>query len=136
MKCKLIFVNHYRCYRYYHRRITQSVLIETGYFDTRQSNGIFQPGRYLFNIFNDRCSAVEFIFAYYAVTTRLWVRFPKQTFVCMNIHIYHSRFTPEGVAKSSQIFHRDTHFLPKLLRYEEYNIYVFTKTKHIFQKSL
>jgi hypothetical protein len=34
-----------------------------------------------------------------------------------NIHTYHSRFIPEGVAEVSQIFFRDTHVLPKLVRY-------------------
>jgi hypothetical protein len=32
-----------------------------------------------------------------------------------NIHIYHSRFIPEGVAEVSQIFLRDTHVLPNLV---------------------
>jgi hypothetical protein len=36
------------------------------------------------------------------------------------IHTYHSRFIPEGVAEVSQIFLRDTHVLPKLVRYEEH----------------
>jgi hypothetical protein len=31
------------------------------------------------------------------------------------IHIYHSRFLPEGVAEASQIFLRDAHVLPKYL---------------------
>jgi hypothetical protein len=35
-------------------------------------------------------------------------------------HIYHSRFTPEGVAEVSQIFLRDTHVLPKLVNYDEH----------------
>jgi hypothetical protein len=35
-----------------------------------------------------------------------------------NIHTYHSRFIPEGVAEVSQIFLRDTHVLPKLVSYE------------------
>jgi hypothetical protein len=34
------------------------------------------------------------------------------------IHIYHSRFIPEGVAEASQIFLRDAHVLPKLFGYE------------------
>jgi hypothetical protein len=37
------------------------------------------------------------------------------------LHTYHSRFIPEGVAEVSQIFLRDTHVLPKLVSYEEYN---------------
>jgi hypothetical protein len=36
---------------------------------------------------------------------------------CIFIHRYHSRFIPEGVAEASQIFLRDAHVLPKLLRY-------------------
>jgi hypothetical protein len=32
---------------------------------------------------------------------------------------YHLRFIPEGAADASQIFFRDTHILPKLVRYEE-----------------
>jgi hypothetical protein len=39
------------------------------------------------------------------------------------IHPYYSRFIPEGVAEASQIFIRDAHVLPKLLKllgYEEY----------------
>jgi hypothetical protein len=31
------------------------------------------------------------------------------------LHTYHSRFIPEGVAETSQIFLRDTHILSKLL---------------------
>jgi hypothetical protein len=37
-----------------------------------------------------------------------------------NIHTYHSRFIPKGVAEVSQIFLRDTHVLPKLVSYEEH----------------
>jgi hypothetical protein len=33
---------------------------------------------------------------------------------------YHLRFIPEGEAEASQIFFRDTHALPKLVRYEEH----------------
>jgi hypothetical protein len=33
-----------------------------------------------------------------------------------NIHIYHSRFIPEGVAEASQIFLRDAYVLPKAMR--------------------
>jgi hypothetical protein len=33
-----------------------------------------------------------------------------------NLHTYHSRFIPERVAEVSQIFLRDTHGLPKLVR--------------------
>jgi hypothetical protein len=36
------------------------------------------------------------------------------------IHTYRSRFIPEGVAETSQIFLRDAHVLQKLLSYEEY----------------
>jgi hypothetical protein len=36
------------------------------------------------------------------------------------IHTYQSRFSPEGIAKASQIFLRDVHVLPKLLSYLEY----------------
>jgi hypothetical protein len=36
------------------------------------------------------------------------------------IHTYHSRFIPEGVAESSQIFLQDTHVSPKLVSYEEH----------------
>jgi hypothetical protein len=36
------------------------------------------------------------------------------------IHTHHSSFIPEGVAKVSQIFLRDTHVLPKLFSYEEH----------------
>jgi hypothetical protein len=32
------------------------------------------------------------------------------------IHTYHSRFIPEEVAEVSQIFLRDTHVLPKLVK--------------------
>jgi hypothetical protein len=35
------------------------------------------------------------------------------------IHTYHSRFIPEGVAETTQIFLRDAHVLPKLLSYKE-----------------
>jgi hypothetical protein len=35
--------------------------------------------------------------------------------VYYNIHTHHSRFIPEGVAKTSQILLRDTHILPELL---------------------
>jgi hypothetical protein len=35
-------------------------------------------------------------------------------------HTYGSRFIPEEVAETSQIFLRDAHVLPKLLSYEEY----------------
>jgi hypothetical protein len=42
----------------------------------------------------------------------------------INIHTYlqtyHSRFIPEGIAKVSQIFLRDTHVLPKIVSYEEH----------------
>jgi hypothetical protein len=31
-----------------------------------------------------------------------------------NIHTYHSRFIPKGVAEVSQIFLREAHVLPKL----------------------
>jgi hypothetical protein len=31
------------------------------------------------------------------------------------IHTYHSHFIPEGLAEASQIFLRDTHFLPNYL---------------------
>jgi hypothetical protein len=37
----------------------------------------------------------------------------------LEIHTYHSRFIPEGVAEVSQIFQRDTYVLPKLVSYEE-----------------
>jgi hypothetical protein len=37
-----------------------------------------------------------------------------------NIHIYNSRFHPEGVAEISQIMLRDTHVLPNLVSYEEH----------------
>jgi hypothetical protein len=36
------------------------------------------------------------------------------------IHTYHSRFIPRGVTEVSQIFLRDTHFLSKLVSYEEH----------------
>jgi hypothetical protein len=36
------------------------------------------------------------------------------------IHTYHSRFIPEGVAETSQIFLRDAHVLPTLVSYEEH----------------
>jgi hypothetical protein len=36
-----------------------------------------------------------------------------------DIHTYHSRFIPEGVAEASTIFLRDAHDIPKLFRYEE-----------------
>jgi hypothetical protein len=38
----------------------------------------------------------------------------------INIHTYHSRFIPEGVAEVSQIFLRDTDVLPKLASNEEH----------------
>jgi hypothetical protein len=38
----------------------------------------------------------------------------------LNIHTYHSRFVPEGVAHASEIFLPDAQILPKLLSYEEY----------------
>jgi hypothetical protein len=37
----------------------------------------------------------------------------------MEIHIYHSRFIPEGLAELSQIFLRDTRTLPKRFNYEK-----------------
>jgi hypothetical protein len=36
------------------------------------------------------------------------------------MHIYHSRFIPEGVAEASQIFFRGALVIPKLLSYVEY----------------
>jgi hypothetical protein len=36
------------------------------------------------------------------------------------IHTYHSRFIPEGAAKVSLIFLRDTHVLQILVSYEEH----------------
>jgi hypothetical protein len=38
----------------------------------------------------------------------------------VDIHTYHSRFIPEGVAEVCQIFLRDTHVLQKLISYEEH----------------
>jgi hypothetical protein len=35
------------------------------------------------------------------------------------IHTYRSRLIFKGVAETSQIFLRDTHFLPKFLRYKK-----------------
>jgi hypothetical protein len=37
-----------------------------------------------------------------------------------NLHTYHSRFIPEGIAEVSQIFLRDTRVLSKLISYEEH----------------
>jgi hypothetical protein len=44
-----------------------------------------------------------------------------------SIHAYHSRFIPEGVAETSQIFLRGTHILPLAVR----NIEVVTGDKPI-----
>jgi hypothetical protein len=43
-----------------------------------------------------------------------------QILINHNIHTYHSRFIPKGVAEVSQIFLRDTHILPKFISYDEY----------------
>jgi hypothetical protein len=44
----------------------------------------------------------------------------KIKLLLFNVHTYHSRFIPEGVAEVSQIFPRDTHVLPKFVSYEEH----------------
>jgi hypothetical protein len=49
-------------------------------------------------------------FAYY----NTWC--PKKNF--LNIHIYHLRFIPEGVAEAPQIFLQDAHVLSKLFSCE------------------
>jgi hypothetical protein len=38
-----------------------------------------------------------------------------KSYTYLYIHTYHSRFIPEGEAKVSQIFLRDTHVLPKFV---------------------
>jgi hypothetical protein len=43
-----------------------------------------------------------------------------KTYIHIHTRTYHSRFIPEGVAKLSQIFHRNTHVSPKLVSYEDH----------------
>jgi hypothetical protein len=42
----------------------------------------------------------------------------RERYVCMYVNTFHSRLIPKGVAEVSQIFLRDAHVLPKLLRYD------------------
>jgi hypothetical protein len=56
-----------------------------------------------------------------ALPVWLWCKNILITYIHTNIHTYHSRFTPVGVAETSQIFHRDIHILLKWLSYEKYH---------------
>jgi hypothetical protein len=49
------------------------------------------------------------------VNTHIDMENTQTQYIHRDIHTYHSRFIPEGVAEASQIFFRGTHVLPKYL---------------------
>jgi ABC-type multidrug transport system ATPase subunit len=79
---------------------------------------IHQPSARLFEMFDHLYTLADGQCVYQGSTGCLGMS--HVNYPLINIHTYHARFVPEGVAESSQVLLREAHVLAKLFSYEKY----------------